>query len=172
MRKRIAVIGVATAAVLLLGAQAQAEDRQNEPAADIEIGAAGEWALPGGGSSFGPSVAVEFTPIKNWPEVELGVSPLFSRNQTEWDTELVFYKSLISFGNVEVSFGAGPEWQHQIGAGEVTDSIGATTSLDFQAWQSPEQKIGWFVEPSYSYSFGSGHERSFGVTVGMLIAIP
>ncbi len=28
---------------------------------------------------------------------------------------------------------------------------------------------GWFVEPSYSYSFSQGHEQSSGVSAGTLI---
>jgi hypothetical protein len=32
-------------------------------------------------------------------------------------------------------------------------------------------KLGWFVEPSYSYIFLGGHEQSFGVNVGLLIPI-
>jgi hypothetical protein len=42
---------------------AQTEDK--EPTAIVELGAAGEWGLPGA-SSYGPSLAVEFTPVKDW----------------------------------------------------------------------------------------------------------
>jgi hypothetical protein len=58
------------------------------------------------------------------------------------------------------------------GRREVTDSLGVTVQLDFQVWQLPERKFGWFVEPSYGYSLGREHEQSLGVTVGLLIAIP
>jgi hypothetical protein len=44
--------------------------------------------------------------------------------------------------------------------------------LDFQFRQLPERKFGWFVEPSYGYSFGREHKQSLGVTVGVLFAIP
>jgi hypothetical protein len=40
--------------------------------------------LKDGGSSFGPTVAVEVTPIENWLELEAGVAPLFTRHSTEW----------------------------------------------------------------------------------------
>jgi hypothetical protein len=33
-------------------------------------------------------------------------------------------------------------------------------------------KLGWFLEPSYDYSFGSGHDGSLGVSVGLLVPIP
>jgi hypothetical protein len=59
----------------LIAVTAQAEEK--EPSAVIELGAAAEWGLPSGGSGFGPTAAVEFTPIKNWLEIEAGVTPLF-----------------------------------------------------------------------------------------------
>ena len=34
------------------------------------------------------------------------------------------------------------------------------------------RKYGWFLEPTYSYSFSSGHEQSLGLTAGLLIPIP
>lgn len=49
-------------AVLLLSSKS-AEAGEREPTAIIELGSAGEWILAGA-SSFGPSAAVEFTPIR------------------------------------------------------------------------------------------------------------
>src|SRR5438309_7247933 len=54
----------------------QGSGRRQVTICDIEIGGAGEWSTPDGASSFGPAVAVEFTPIKDWLEIEAGVSPL------------------------------------------------------------------------------------------------
>ena len=51
-------------ALLLLGSAAPAEDK--EPKAILQFGAGAEWGLNGGSSGFGPTAAVEFTPIKNW----------------------------------------------------------------------------------------------------------
>ena len=45
----------------------------------MELGGAANWNVKDGGSSFGPTVAVEVTPIENWLELEAGVTPLFSR---------------------------------------------------------------------------------------------
>jgi hypothetical protein len=39
-------------------------------------------------------------------------------------------------------------------------------------WPTKDRKFGWFLEPSYTYSFAKGHDQSFGVGVGLLIAIP
>jgi hypothetical protein len=76
---------MALIAALQFAEKAQAEEK--EPAAVVEIGGAGEWSLGNGGSSFGPAAAVEFTPLKNWLEIEAGSAPLFSGGHTEWDTE-------------------------------------------------------------------------------------
>ena len=76
-------------APLLFTANARAQDK--EPAAIVELGAAGEWGLPGI-SSYGPSVAVEFTPIKDWLEIEVGAARMFHGGRSEWDTDLLFKK--------------------------------------------------------------------------------
>lgn len=169
-----AVIAGLTLALLLYAATVRAQDREKDPTAELEIGVAGEWAMPGGASSFGPSAAIEFTPMPDRLEVELGVSPMFSSGQTEYETELVF-KTPLPFGlpdNMELTFGGGPVWLHADTGGGAANSLGATGQLDFQVWQLPERKFGWFVEPSYSYSFGSEHQQSLGVSVGIIVAIP
>ena len=94
------------AAQSFFGTSAQAEEK--EPSAIIELGGAGEWGIPGS-SSFGPSAAVEFTPIKDWLEIEAGVAPLFSGGRTEWDTDLLFKKPFTLSDKVEFMIGAGPQ---------------------------------------------------------------
>jgi hypothetical protein len=42
----------------------------------VELGVT-DWSITEGGSSFGPTIAVEVTPIENWLELEAGVTPLF-----------------------------------------------------------------------------------------------
>jgi len=39
-------------------------------------------------------------------------------------------------------------------------------------WPWSDRKYGWFVEPTYSYSFNKGHEKSLGISAGLLISIP
>ncbi len=171
MHKGWLIIGLMT--LPLLASKGQAEDKKEpESVAELEIGAAGEWGLPNGESSFGPSAAIEFSAIQDRLEIELEISPLFSRSQTEWSTDLIFKTPVASYQSMEVTFGLGPAWQYKLGGGEITHSFGGEAQFDFQFWQLPERKLGWFVEPSYGYSFGSSHEQSFGVTVGLLIAIP
>lgn len=162
------LIGFVTALLLFVGT-ARAEDK--DPFAVAELGAAGEWGLQGGGSGFGPTAAVEFTPINNWLVIETGVTPLFSRGQTEWDTDFVFKKPFDISPAVEFEPGVGPVWIHTSGGGATTDSIGVEAVADFMVWPSPDRKYGWFLEPSYSYAFGRDHEQSFGLSAGLLIPI-
>jgi hypothetical protein len=156
-------------AFLLSTGTALAEDK--EPLAVIQLGASGEWGLNGGGFGFGPTAAVEFTPIKNWLEVETGVSTLFSKERTEWDYDFILKKPFDLSPYVEFEPGLGPVWMHTLSGGRTANAIGAETIFEFMFWPSVDRKYGWFLEPSYSYSFATGHEQSFGVSAGLLIPI-
>ena len=158
-------------ALLLIAGAALAEDKDKEPLAIIQLGASGEWGLNGGGFGFGPTAAVEFTPIKNWLEVEAGVSTLFSKRQTEWDYDFIFKKPFDLSPHVEFAPGVGPVWMHTLGGGRTTNAIGAGAILEFMFWPTLDRRYGYFLEPSYTYSFARGHEQSFGVSAGLLIPI-
>ncbi|MGA7639037.1 MAG: hypothetical protein WCB00_19040, partial [Candidatus Acidiferrales bacterium] len=69
-----------------ISAFAQSPDNVTKEVAVVELGGAAERSVTEGNSSFGPTVAVEFTPIENWLELEAGVTPLFRRHSTEWST--------------------------------------------------------------------------------------
>ena len=94
MRERMLVVTMA-AAVAAFAAPARAEDK--EPTAIVAIGGTGEWGLPGP-TSFGPSVSVEFTPIRNWLEIEIGAATLFRRGATE------LYESFVRHGLTKEQF--------------------------------------------------------------------
>ena len=169
-------VKIALIALLLVyagGAFGQAKEQagEKESAAIVEIGAAGDWGL-NGGSSYGPSLAVEVTPIEHWLELEAGVTPLFGRGQTEWDTDLLFKKPSTLSKTIEFMYGIGPEWVHTTAHGKTTDSISGEAVLDFMFWPRPKRRFGWYLEPAYEYNFGAGHEQSLGVSGGLLIAIP
>ncbi len=144
---------------------------EKEPVAIVELGGAGGWNLKDGGSGFGPNFAVEVTPIENWLELEAGTTPLFSRHSTEWDTDLLFKKPWTLSKKLEFMAGLGPEWIHTREYGRTTNSLGVEFVLDFMYWPSAKRRFGWYVEPSYDYNFGRGHEQSLGVSGGLLIAI-
>jgi hypothetical protein len=156
-------------------ALAQTPDKgssEKEPAAILELGGAASWNIKGGGSSFGPTFAVEFTPIENWLEIEAGVTPLFRRHSTEWDTDVLFKKPWTLSRKAELMAGVGPEWVHTNDHGLKTNSVAAEAALDFMFWPSTKHRFGWYLEPAYEYNFGRGHEQSLGITGGLLIAIP
>jgi hypothetical protein len=150
---------------------AQAVNKEPDPVAIVELGGAGSWNLKDGGSSFGADVAAEVTPIENWLEIEAGITPLFTRHSTEWDTDLLFKKPWTLSKKAEFMVGLGPEWVHTRQYGVTTNSFAAEAVLDFMYWPSVKHRFGWFIEPGYEYNFGRGHERSIGVSGGLLIAI-
>jgi hypothetical protein len=148
---------------------AQAVD--NDPIAIVELGAAPGWSLQDGTFSFGPTVAVEVTPIENWLELEFGTTAAFGKHSTEWDTDLLFKKPWTLSDKVEFMIGVGPEWIHARQNGVTRNSIGGEAVLDFMFWPSAKRRFGWYLEPGYSYDFGRGHEQSIGISGGLLIAI-
>jgi hypothetical protein len=158
------------AAILWLTTNVQCAEKENEAVAEIELGTAGEWGLPHD-FGIGPSLGIEYTVVRNWLEIEAEVSPTFGNGLTEWGSELVFKKPFSLSDNAEMMVGLGPEWLHRIDHGETTDSVGGVILADFQIWPSPERKYGWFIEPSYGYDFGRGHEQSLGITAGLIIPV-
>jgi hypothetical protein len=143
----------------------------DEPVAVAELGGASSWNIKDGGGSFGPTVAVEFTPIENWLELEVGVTPLFSRHSTEWSTDLLFKKPWTLSKKAEFMMGVGPEWVHSRENGDTTNSVSIEVAPDFMFWPSGKHKFGWYLEPAYEYNFGRGHEQSVGISFGLLIGI-
>lgn len=114
---------------------------------------------------------IEFTPIENWLEIEAGVTPLFTRHSTEWDTDLLFKKPWTLSKKAEFMFGVGPEWVRSRQYGVTKNSVASEAVLDFMFWPSGEHRFGWFLEPAFDYDFGHGHGRSIGISGGLLIAI-
>ena len=153
---RIGVLALALGVACGLGF---ADEKADEAAAILEVGAAK-------GSGYGPNFAIEVTPIENWLELEAGVSPLFSRHGTEWDTDLLFKKPWTISSKLEFMAGLGPEWVH-----DKSNAIAAEFVLDFMYWPWAKRRFGWYVEPGYDVSFASGHEHSFGISAGLLIAV-
>jgi len=158
----------------LLGAgnaRAQSVDEKAEHAV-VEIGGAAFRSVTGDdASSFGPSIAVEVTPVKNWLELEFGTTALFRRHSTEWGTDLLFKKPWDLSPKVEFMFGIGPEWNHSNQFGSKTNSVSGEAVADFMFWPSHAHRFGWYLEPTYEYNFARGHEQSVGVTAGLLISI-
>ena len=150
---------------------ALAQPIENEPVAIVELGGASAWNLKDRTASFGADIAAETTPIENWLELEAGTTPLFTRHSTEWDTDLLFKKPWTLSKKAEFMFGLGPEWVHTKQYGVTSNAFAGEVALDFMFWPSGNHRFGWFVEPGYDYSFARGHERSIGISCGLLIGI-
>jgi hypothetical protein len=158
---------------LLLGcasAIAQEIDNAAEPVAIVELGGAASHDLKGG-SSYGADFAAEITPIENWLELEAGVTPVFARHLTEWDTDFLFKKPWTISKKLEFMIGIGPEWVHTRLYGITTNAFAGEAILDFMFWPSGRHRFGWYLEPGYDYTFGRDHERSIGITGGLLIGV-
>jgi hypothetical protein len=52
----------------------------------------------------------EWQPIKDWREIEAGVTSLFNKGNSEWSTDLLFKKPFTLSKSVKFMIGAGPEW--------------------------------------------------------------
>lgn len=136
----------------------------------LELGGAASSTVSGE-SSYGPNVAVEITPIEKWLELELGVTPLFRRHHSaEWNVDLLFKKPWELTRRLEFMAGIGPEWVHTRESGVRRNSLAGEAAADFMYWPGSERRLGLFIEPAFDYNFARGHEKSFGVTAGLLIA--
>ena len=142
-----------------------------DPAAVLELGGSGNWSLTGSPVTFGPTTAVEVTPIENWLELEAGITPSFSKHSTEWDADLLFKKPWTLSEKAEFMFGIGPEWIHTRAFGVSSNALAGEVVLDFMFWPTRKHRFGWYFEPAFDYSFAHGHEKSMGVSGGLLIAI-
>jgi hypothetical protein len=170
--KRSVKLQLITCLSLLLG-RAFAQSVEKEPAAIVELGGSAFHGLTGEGASFGPTVAIEVTPIENRLELEAGATALYRPHSTEWSVDLLFKKPWTLSKKAEFMVGAGPEWIHAREYSATTNSLGGEVVADFMYWPSAaKHRLGWYAEPGYEYSFGRGHEQSLGITGGLLIAIP
>ncbi|WP_158824343.1 hypothetical protein [Granulicella sp. S156] len=143
----------------------------DDPIAILEVGAATNWNLTGGTATFAPNLAAECTPIEHWLELEAGVSPFYTRNSTEWDTDLLFKKPWTISRQAEFMLGVGPQWTHLKQNGRTTNSVSGELAGDFMFWPSGRHRFGWFLEPAYNYSFAGVHQQSIGMSAGLLIGI-
>lgn len=148
---------------------AQGTIDDEDPKAIFEFGAATSWNVSGGAATFAPNVAAEITPIENWLELEAGVSPFYTRNSKEWDTDLLFKKPWTLSRKAEFMLGIGPEWVHLRQNRASSNSIAGEIAGDFMFWPTGRHRFGWYLEPAYDYSFARGHQKSIGMSGGLLV---
>jgi hypothetical protein len=149
----------------------QATDNDQENKAILEFGAASSWNVSGGAATFAPNLAVEIEPIENWLELELGVSPFYTHTTKEWDTDLLFKKPWTLSRKAEFMFGIGPEWVHLKQNGRWINTLAGEVAGDFMFWPTGKHRFGWYLEPAFDYSFQRGHQKSIGISGGLLIGV-
>jgi hypothetical protein len=93
---------------------------------------------------------------------------MFGNDIREWETDILFKKPFTLSDNMEFMVGTGPQWSNAVGG---STKAGVEFGLDFMFWPLPDRKLGWFLEPSYSYTFLGGHEHSLGINIGLLVPI-
>lgn len=173
MKPFLTVILLLSSAINAIGQKALNDSAVNKaPLAVAELGGATSLDLRGYRSSFGYSVAVEVTPIEDWLELELGVTPTFGNHLRERDIDLLFKKPWTLSPRVEFMFGVGLAWTHTSNYSLTTNAISGEIALDFMFWPSAKHRFGWYLEPAYEYGFSQGHEQSVGMSAGLLVAIP
>ena len=151
--------------------QVQAADEEKEPKVIFELGAAASWSFNGGPVTFAPNLAAESTLKENWLEIEAGVSRFYTHTTKEWDTDLLFKKPWTISRKAEFMLGVGPQWVHFKQNGTRSNSIAGEIAGDFMFWPTGKHHFGCYLEPAYDYSFARGHQKSIGMSGGLLIGI-
>lgn len=143
----------------------------DDPPAIAELGGAMNWNLKGLTPSAGPSVAIEFTPIKEWLELEFGATESYSKEPAGLSLDLLFKKPFTLSRTLEFMAGVGPEFSSLRENGRTTNTWAGEAALDLMYWPFKRHKFGFYAEPAYDYTFSSGHEQSIGLSAGLLISI-
>ncbi|HEX7478409.1 MAG TPA: hypothetical protein VF331_11425 [Polyangiales bacterium] len=132
----------------------------------VGVGAAAELELGDGSFHPGGNLMIEFEPIEDWLEVEIGASVLATKGGTQVPVDLLLKKPFQLTHRLDFMIGAGPE--------VVCDSrsphglrVGVEGALDLMFW--PSQNVGVWFEPSYDVVFHSGLSHGLGSTGGLLI---
>ncbi len=152
------------------GIQHETKD-DSEPFAIGEIGGAMNWNVKGFAPSGGPCLAIEFTPIKEWLEVELGATESYSKGASELSFDLLFKKPYTISHTLEFMAGIGPEFSSIRSNGRTASAWGGEFALDFMYWPFKGRKFGFYAEPAFDYSFAAGNEQSIGFSGGLLVSI-
>ena len=108
-------------------------------------------------------MAVEFTPIEKWLEIEIGASALRGHSGSELSADFLLKKPYRLSSRTEFMIGLGPEVARDTGGGT---HLGVEGVLDFMFW--PRKSVGWYLEPGYEVVFGHSTSRAVNMTGGLL----
>lgn len=144
---------------------------EREPVAIGEFGGAVNWNIKGFAPSGGPTIAVEFTPIKEWLEIEIGGTESYSKEGSELSFDLLFKKPYTISRTLEFMAGIGPEFSSMRSYGRTTNTWGGEFALDLMYWPFRTRTFGFYAEPAYDHSLSAGNEQSVGVSGGLLFSV-
>lgn len=137
-----------------------------------EIGGTSSLDAKSGKTSFGYSLSIEATPIKDWLEIELGVSPTYAIHYKETDIDFLLKKPWDFSSKMEFMLGIGPQWTHSTSFGITSNYWSGEIALDFMYWPFKKHQFGFYAEPNYVYGLNASHEQSMEMSAGLLINIP
>ncbi|TDW96713.1 hypothetical protein [Dinghuibacter silviterrae] len=139
--------------------------KESEPPI-AELGAAINKGLKDGSFSYGPNLGIEFTPIDEWLEIEMDLTPLTDGHSTEWTFDVLFKKPFTLSEKFEFMAGIGPEFSYSKAD---NTTIGLEIAGDFMYWPFKTKKWGLYLEPDYDIDFAKGNNQSIGLSGGVLI---
>ena len=145
---------------------------EKEPIAITEWGGSFNGSLSHSPNSYGPSVAVEFTPVEKWLEIECGFAPAFGKQNRQNEFDVLFKKPWTLSRKLELMLGAGLYWEKQTGLPLKNSTLGAECAMDWMYWPFRHRRFGFYVEPAYQFGFAKEPDPSIGVSAGLLVSIP
>jgi hypothetical protein len=162
--RKLAVLGVLVVVPHYAMCQEAAETEDHSIV--LQVGPAVERNLSNKTSNSGSTIAVEFTPIEDVLEIEVGATSLNSAGQRELGGEVLFKKPYHLSSTTEIMIGVGPQIGRKYQGVDTGTSFGVAFALDLMFW--PTKNIGWYLSPEYGYGVGkSNGERSIGASVGI-----
>jgi hypothetical protein len=108
-----------------------AKDDDTEHKFILEFGTAGEWPLTNEPGNFGGTLAVEVEPIRNWLELEFGLTTLNTTGHSDLSGDLLFKKPFDISPGFEFMIGAGPEISQTLNGPNRGTTVSAEFALDF-----------------------------------------
>jgi hypothetical protein len=85
--------------------------------------------------------------------------------------DLLFKKPWTLSRKAEFMLGIGPQWVHLRQGGRWTNTLSGELAGDFMFWPTGKHHFGWILEPAYDYRSARGHQKSLGISFGLLIGL-
>jgi len=141
-------------------------ESHEEPSVIFLMGPAVDKSTFNGKTTYGSSIAVEFTAIEHQLEIEVGAQYMSSASPQVMGSQIIFKKPFQLAPTVELGLGLGPNMSRKVRAGDSHWQTGIAFSADLMVW--PTKKLGWYASPEYVHGLNSRSDRSLGLSIGLL----